>query len=94
MVKRPTHTVIHSITSHLLGADTGVTGSITNIQSVTANGIALPVEGYLDIGLIDSMMDMILESMGAVITCALILIDKGKHPLIWSLRPQNIEKRI
>ena len=81
-------TVIHGITSHLLGADIGATGSITDIQSVIANGVALPVAGYLDIGLIDSMTDMILESIGAVITCALIMVDRGKHPLICSLLPE------
>jgi len=73
-------TVIHGLTSYLLGDTLGVTGSIENIQSVTVNGIALP--GYIDIGLIDSMLDMLLETMGAVVTCLVLWLDKGRHPLI------------
>jgi len=73
-------TVIHSLTSYLLGGSLGVTGSIENIQSVTVNGIPLP--GYIDIGLIDSMLDMLLETLGAIVTCLALWLDKGKHPLI------------
>jgi len=40
------------------------------------------VSGYVDIGLIDSMLDMLLESLGALITSALLILDKGRHPLI------------
>ncbi len=72
--------LVTHLTSYLLGEGIGVTGSIENIQSVVVNGIALP--GYIDIGLIDSMLDMMLESAGALVTCLLILLDKGKHPLI------------
>ncbi len=72
--------LITNITSYLLGEGVGVTGSIENIQSVVVNGETLP--GYIDVGLIDSMLDMMLESLGALITCLLILLDKGKHPLI------------
>jgi len=28
------------------------------------------------------MLDMMLESLGALVTCLLILLDNGKHPLI------------
>jgi len=73
-------TVIHSLTSYLLGDSLGVTGSIENIQSVTVNGIVLP--GYIDIGLVDSMLDMLLETVGAIVTCLALWLDKGKHPLI------------
>lgn len=75
-------TVVTDITSYLLGDGIGVTGSIQNIQSVSVNGVLLPVEGYIDIGLTDSMLDMILESLGALLTCLLLLLDKGRHPLI------------
>ena len=74
--------VITGITSYLLGDGIGVTGSIENIQSVLVNGVPLPVAGYIDIGLTDSMLDMMLESLGALITCLLFLADKGRHPLI------------
>ena len=75
-------TVVTHLTSYLLGDGVGVTGSIENIQSVVVNSVPLPVNGYIDIGLADSMLDMMLESLGALITCALLLVDKGRHPLI------------
>ena len=73
-------TLVGGLTSYLLGDAVGVTGSIENICSVTVNGIALP--GYIDIGLIDSMLDMLLETIGAAVTCVALWLDKGKHPLI------------
>ena len=73
-------TVIYGLTSYLLGESLGVTGSIENIRSVVVNGRALP--GYIDIGLIDTMLDMLLETAGAAATCLLLWLDKGKHPLI------------
>lgn len=73
-------TWVYSLTSYLLGDSLGVTGSIENIQSVMVNGV--PLAGYLDIGLIDTMLDMLLESLGAVITCALLFFDRDRHPLI------------
>ena len=72
--------LVTHLTSYLLGEGVGVTGSIENIQSVVVNGITLP--GYIDIGLADSMLDMLLESLGALVTCLLILLENGKHPLI------------
>ena len=72
--------LVTHLTSYLLGEGIGATGSIDSIQSVVVNGITLP--GYIDIGLTDSMLDMMLESLGALVTCLLILLDKGKHPLI------------
>ncbi len=75
-------TVIYRMTSYLLGESLGVTGNIPNIQSVAVNGVLLPVGGYIDIGLIDSMLDMLLETAGAVITCIILWLDKGNHTLI------------
>ena len=72
--------LVTHLTSYPLGEGVGVTGSVENIQSVVVNGIQLM--GYIDIGLTDSMLDMMLESLGALVTCLLILLDKGKHPLI------------
>ena len=76
--------LVTHLTSYLLGEGVGVTGSIENIQSVVVNGITLP--GYIDTGLTDSMLDMMLESLGALVTCLLILLDKGKHPTIRDVR--------
>ena len=81
-------TLVSGITSYLLGTEKGMTGSIGDIQSVAINGDALPVRGYIDIGLHDTMLDMLLESAGALAACVLLFIDKGKHPLI-----KNISKK-
>lgn len=84
--------VITSIYSYLLGDSLGSAGSIEHIDTVLVNGTPLPVTGYIDIGLLDTMADMLLESLGAVITCGLYLLDKDKHPLIRSRNtPQERE---
>ena len=75
-------TMVSHITSYMLGAEKGVTGSIKDIRAVEINGASLPVNGYIDIGLHDTMLDMLLESVGALVACVLLFIDKGKHPLI------------
>jgi len=59
-------TVVYSLHSYLLGNELGVLGSIEHIQDVSVNGKMLGLGGYLDIGLIDTMNDMILESLGAL----------------------------
>lgn len=61
-------TVIHSIHSTLLNTG-GQNQSIhiTNIQEVVIDGKELGIEGYLDIGLIDTMSDLIINFIGAII---------------------------
>lgn len=73
-------TLITSIDSYLLDEGVGVIGSIDNIEEVIVNGERLPVKGYIDIGLNDTMLDMLLETLGAVAAVIFYLIDKGKHP--------------
>ena len=61
-------TVIHKINSVAL--DTTNTNSVVTlngIDSVVVNGNELGVGGYLDIGLIDTMKDLIVNFIGAVI---------------------------
>lgn len=61
-------TVIRSITSVALDptkSDTPVT--VDRITSVVVNGRELGVGGYLDIGLIDTMKDLIVNFIGAVV---------------------------
>ena len=67
----------------------GVIGSISNIESVVVNDAVLPTGGYIDIGLVDTMLDMLLETIGAVITCMIMWLDKGKHQLIVALKKEN-----
>ena len=66
-----------------LGGAAGIIGSIESINSVTVNGQAL--EGYLDIGLIDTMGDMMIETVGAVAYAVAYALDKGRHPAFIAL---------
>jgi hypothetical protein len=50
------------------------------------DGQSLGINGYLDIGLIDTMHDMIIETVGALVFPIYVLIDRNKHPLIISLK--------
>lgn len=70
-------TIISGFHSYLLGDDLGVTGSLENITDVVVNGSPLP--GYIDVGLHDTMMDMLWETLGAVAVFAIHLCSKGKY---------------
>lgn len=72
-------TVITHITSYLLDGAPGKAGTIEDITAVTVNGKPLPVKGYIDVGLNDTMWDMLLETLGAVVTAAWFVLDKGRH---------------
>lgn len=87
-------TVITSITSYALGDGIGKKGTIDNIKEVIVTGKKLPVNGYLDIGLIDTITDMMLESAGALVIALLLLIDKGKHTFfVWKDKGKKTEKK-
>jgi hypothetical protein len=61
-------TVIHTISSVMLdpaGGNTAV--RINDIQDVIVNGKSLGLGGYLDIGLIDTMEDLLVNFVGALI---------------------------
>lgn len=79
--------VITAIHSYTLSDTLGYVAHAEGIQTVLVDGAPLPVAGYLDIGLLDTMMDMMLESLGAAVTCAAFLLDRGKHLLIWERTP-------
>ena len=74
-------TVISDLHSYHLGEKIGYVGSIDDIESVRINGQELNLGGYLDTGLIDTMTDMIFESIGALFASALYYLDKGRHPV-------------
>lgn len=60
--------IVHHISSVMLdpsGGDTPVT--IQNIKNVTVNGQNLALGGYLDIGLFDTMKDLFVNFIGAVV---------------------------
>ena len=68
------------INSYLLSDTIGQIGKIDNIEEVVVNGQVLP--GYIDIGLIDTMDDMIMALIGAAVFSIYALIDCDKHPLL------------
>lgn len=73
-------TVVSSVTSYKLDSKGGI-GVIDNINRVTVNGEKLNIKGYLDIGLIDTMMDMLLETMGALAVVLFYWICREKFPV-------------
>lgn len=75
-------TLVNVINSYLLGPATGVTGSVSDIGSVVVNGVEISSGGYIDIGLHDTMQDMLVETLGALAVSVAHLIDGGKHRAI------------
>ncbi len=57
--------VIDKVVSTCLSGSTKTPSVIENIKSVIVNGKQLEVEGYLDIGLFDTMKDLIVNFIGA-----------------------------
>lgn len=76
-------TIVSFIHSYLLGGEAGEIGALENIADVIVNGQPLGVGGYLDIGLHDTMQDMLVETLGAAVYTALLLIDREKHPVLY-----------
>ena len=74
-------TVVTEINSYNLGREPGVRGEIREIDTVSINGAELET-GYLDIGLHDTMKDMLLESVGAIGVMVYVIVDRERHPLI------------
>ena len=61
-------TIIHSINSVLLDpTNSNKTISIKGITDTVVNGQSLGIDGYLDIGLIDTMKDLFVNFIGAVV---------------------------
>ncbi|MBQ9196855.1 MAG: hypothetical protein IJ157_06385 [Clostridia bacterium] len=73
-------TYLTAINSYFLGAAPGELGHIAEIESVIVNGIEMP--GYIDIGLIDTMHDMMVQTLGALSVGITAALDKGRHPAI------------
>ena len=75
-------TLLSAVYSYLLGNGPGVAGALENIQSVVVDGVEFSAGGYVDIGLHDSMQDMLVETAGAAAVAAYHLAWGQKHPLI------------
>ncbi len=73
--------VVHSIVSYQLGPEMGVTGSFSGIHRVVINEIPLPLDGYLDIGLHDTMADTLVETFGSILAVFYYIAGKGRIAL-------------
>ena len=87
-------TVVHSMDSYFLGNATGEVGHMDHIDSVIVNGVDLGLGGYVDLGLIDTMGDMMIETLGALVYVAVLVVTKGKYPAIYKKTNGNEEKQI
>ena len=65
-------TVVHAIHSVALDPSKGQhVKTISHITQTIVNGKVLPIHGYLDIGLIDTMGDLFVNFIGALIFCTI-----------------------
>ena len=65
-------TVVHEISSVMLDPDGGNRPyRIDDIETTVVNGEELPIDGYLDIGLVDTMNDLTVCGIGAGVFCAI-----------------------
>ena len=79
-------TVINAIYSASLDPTrTNKVVAVKEIHDVVINGENLGLGGYLDIGLIDTMGDMMIETVGAVAYAVAYALDKGRHPAFIAL---------
>lgn len=74
--------IVNSIHSYLLSDTPGMLWEMPEITSLSVNGTPLEIGGYLDIGLIDTMHDVLVETTGAVVYGVWHLLDRNRHPLI------------
>ena len=80
--------LVMAINSYLLSDSMGGAASIEGIEEVVVNGMPLPVKGYIDLGLIDTMRDMLIETVGAALTSAFYARRKGAFRVIAPLYGQ------
>ena len=89
-------TVVRWISSvHLDPTGGNTPTAIHNISEVYVNNEALGVGGYLDIGLYDTMLDLIVNFIGAIvfsISAYLYLTSKGKGKIIGKLMMRRKKK--
>lgn len=75
-------TIVYTLNSYLLndilGGDLGTIERVGEVGGTLING-DMQVQGYLDIGKIDTMRDMLVEAAGALVFCIVYAVDKGKH---------------
>lgn len=89
-------TIVHHITSVMLDpTNSNIPISIHNIQDVIINGESLGLNGYLDIGLIDTMNDLVVNLIGAFVFSVFGFIyvkERGKTHFVNRFIPKRKEK--
>ena len=79
---------IHSVALNAEGHNAVV--DITGITETAVNGKVLPIDGYLDVGLFDTMEDLLVNFIGAVVFSVIgyfYIKNRGKGGLIRQLVP-------
>ncbi|MBR5712894.1 MAG: hypothetical protein IKX54_04790 [Lachnospiraceae bacterium] len=82
-------TYVSEINSYLLGDEPGEKVTISTVVEVEINGRKLPESGYLDIGLNDTMLDLIAGAAGALVAALFLMIDRGRHAAIYSRKREE-----
>ena len=89
-------TVIQSFSTVVLDPSHGNTPiRLEDIRDVAVNGTSLGLGGYLDIGLIDTMQDLLVNFIGAVLFSFFgyfCMKGKDKRKLLRTLVPRRKEK--
>ncbi len=83
------NTFIDSMPAYYFAGAAESGGTMETVQSVSINGVRMPWSGYMDLGLHDTMMDMVVETLGALLVMVYYLIDRGKHPFLTYNDPQK-----
>ena len=89
-------TIIHQISTVMLDPEGGnARVVIKNIQGVSVNGEELGLGGYLDIGLLDTMFDLIVNFIGAVVFAVIGYFyakEKDENSIVRRLIPRKKNK--
>ena len=70
-------------------SEVGRIDGITGVIIQTSSGDFNLTQGYLDIGLVETMKDMLVETAGALVYCIAYAIDKGKYTAFKYLPKQD-----
>ena len=79
-------TLITTIRSYFLGTKIGEIGTIESITKIAINGEEMPFNGYLDIGLIDTLTDLLMALIGSTVLSIYTLVADKRYPLITHIK--------